>query len=258
MRYLIFFYLVILSLNSPAQESKPKEYRIEGIFQKHYSYRKYFFKDTKLDGDDQFYVSPEVRQKREEEESPCYSQSIGLRINYTPGKWITCQIALLTGTKGYNSMTHNEYNTYNGITTIKSDFKPFPYFGINYSVGPNLNLFKSNFSAHLTMGHSLNLMILENDDSRKKFQYNGLYSVRSKKGFMIRDVDSRYGTVQPIYTLLNFGINFSVNHYNIGISGNYEFNLIKKKAGDVYGISLQNAKKRNYIYSLGVNVGYCW
>lgn len=241
-----------------AQNPKPKKYRIEAIFQKHYSYRKYFFKDTKLDGNDQFYVSPEVRNKREEEESPCFSQSIGININYTHGKWITGHIGVSTGTKGYNSMTQNEYNIYTGKTTIKSDFKPFPYYGINYSVGPNLNLFNSNFSAHLTMGHSFNLMILKNEDSRKKFQYNGLYSVRSKKGFLIRDVESPNGTVQPFYTLLNFGINYSVNHFSLGFNGTYEFNLIRRRYDLGKGVYSENSKIRPYIYSLGIQIGYCW
>jgi|LakMenEpi03Aug12_release.lakeMendotaPanAssembly.Ray.scaffolds.fasta_scaffold397792_1 hypothetical protein len=244
-----FILLLILQfpLISLAQtENLILKHRFEINYQTHYSFRKIWA----VNG------SPEAMAIREKEDSPVYSQSLGLKYNYSPKKWLLFQFGSATGSKGYGSetfITPVNVFPYPYVSEKTSKYKPLPFIELNYAVGPQISLLKSKLTIFGTIGHSIHFGINRNLD---KFGYKGIYSVKSKKGFTYSEVNSEYTSLTPFMTVVNFGINFKIKHYSLGINSVFEWNAKKYTAslGSGYG----EVRKRNYIYTYGVCLGYCW
>lgn len=244
-------YLVLLilqfSLTSSAQtENLNFKQRLELNYQTHYSFRKIW----PISG------SPNNLEIRQKEDSPVYSHSLGLKYNYSPKKWLLFQLGTATGSKGYGSetfITPVNVFPYPYVYEKTSTYKPLPFIELTYALGPQLSFLKRKLTVFATIGHSVHFGINRNLD---KFKYKGIYSVKSKKGFTYREVNSEYTSITPFMTILNLGLNFKKSRYSFGINCTYEFNA---KKYDVLLIKLGGtASYRNYIYTCGINLGYSW
>lgn len=222
------------------------KHRFEINYQTHYSFRKIW----PISG------SPNNLTIRQKEDSPVYSQSLGLKYNYSPKKWLLLQFGTATGSKGYGSetfITPVNVFPYPYVFEKTSTYKPLPFIEVIYALGPQISLLKRKLTIFATIGHSIHFGINRNLD---KFRYKGIYSVKSKKGFTYSEVNSEYTSITPFMTILNLGLNYTKSRYSIGINCTYEFNA---KKYDVLFIKMGGrAHYRNYIYTGVVSVGYCW
>lgn len=268
------FYLLFLICSYPCfgqVENTIKKYRLEINYQRHYSFRKIWWLDTVNDDDRKdsnpyAYASPDEIMKREKEDSPVYSQGLCVKFIFFPIKWMLLQFGTATGTKGYGSESYiRERNIYpRNIWETYCSYKPASFIEVNYSLGPKIHLFKKKFfTVQASIGHSIHFLLPQRQDEvnlldPKQFgyQYRGIYSINAKKGFTFNNVNSEYTTLTPFMTIFNFGINYSKRKYSIGINGTYEWNAKKyeTRAPGLGGSMLM----RNYIYTYGVSLGYCW
>lgn len=236
-----------------------KKYRMEINYQRHYSFRKFWWLYTDRSQNNYYgyaYTSPEDIIKREKEDSPVYSQSLGIKFNYTPNNWLLVQFGTATGCKGFGSKPYrrpvNQF-PYPYVWERASEYKPIPLIEFNYSLGPQINLFKNKIFVFSVIGHSINLEVPGNRD---KFKYRGIYKVRGQKGFNYYEVNAQNSTITTFMTVFNFGLIYTKNKYSFGMNGTYEWNSKRVEGKSSYG--RVNVLYRNYIYSYGMSVGYRW
>jgi hypothetical protein len=136
-----------------------KKHRLEINYQRHYSFRKIWWLDTvndddKIDSNPYAYAPPDEIAKREKEDSPVYSQSLGLKFNYSPINWVLLQFGTATGTKGFGSGAfRRERNIYpRNIWETHCSYKPSSFLEFIYAFGPQIHLFKKCLTVYSSIG----------------------------------------------------------------------------------------------------------
>lgn len=240
-------------------ENQIKKHSIEINYQRHYSFRKIWWLYTDRSQNNYFgyaYTSPEDISKREKEDSPVYSQSVGINLNYSPRKWLLLQFGSATGSKGYGSETFitpkNEY-PFPYVFERTSYSKPVPLVELTYSLGPQIYFLNDRLNIFASVGHSVHFVFSRNLDH---FNFKGIYAVKSKKGFSHSDVVSENSGITPFMTICNLGVNYYLGSFSIGIKGTYEWNAKRYEGKNSYGKI--EGLYRTYIYTYGISMGYCW